>query len=76
MLFGMQYVLEVTDLTTNDKITVSVTEAAQLLGLSRPTVYKLIHRGDFPVLRVGTRTLIHRARLEEWAERQMEKQRS
>lgn len=63
-------------MTTNDKITVSVTEAAQLLGLSRPTVYKLIHRGDFPVLRVGTRTLIHRTRLEEWAERQMEKQRS
>ena len=55
-----------------EKIAVSVTEAAQLLGLSRPTVYKLIHRGDFPVLRVGSRTLIHRGKLEEWAEKQAE----
>lgn len=49
------------------KIAVSVSEAAQLLGLSRPTVYKLIHRGDFPVMRIGSRTLVHREKLEEWA---------
>lgn len=52
---------------TKEKIAISVTEAAELLGLSRPTVYKLIHRGDFPVMRIGTRTLIHRGKLEEWA---------
>lgn len=54
------------------RIAVSVTEAAQLLGLSRPTVYKLIHRGDFPVMRVGSRTLIHREKLEAWAASQTE----
>lgn len=55
-----------------EKIAVSVTEAAQLLGLSRPTLYKLIHRGDFPVMRVGSRTLIHREKLKEWAAAQTE----
>lgn len=43
-----------------------------MLNLSRPTVYKLMRRADFPVLRIGRRTLIHRARLEEWAARQTE----
>lgn len=56
-----------------EKIAISVTEAAELLGLSRPTVYKLMRRDDFPVLRIGTRTLIHRAKLEEWAARQTER---
>lgn len=55
-----------------EKIALSVTEAAELLGVSRPTVYKLMHRADFPVLRIGTRTLIHRAKLEEWCAAQAE----
>lgn len=59
-------------MSIDSKITVSVTEAAALLGVSRPTVYKLIHRGDFPVVRVGSRTLIHRRKLEEWAAAQTE----
>ena len=49
------------------KIAVSVSEAAELLGLSRPSVYRLIHREDLPVMRIGGRTLIHRRKLEEWA---------
>ena len=60
----------------NGKIAVSVTEAAALLGLSRPTVYKLIHRGDFPVMKIGSRTLIHREKLEEWAAAQTEERRA
>ena len=54
----------------DQRIAVSVTEAAQLLGLSRPSVYRLIHRGDFPVMRIGGRTLVHREKLEEWARAQ------
>ena len=49
-----------------EKMALSVTEAAEALGLSRPTVYKLIHRDDFPVIKVGTRTLISRRGLEAW----------
>ena len=50
-----------------EKIAVSVTEGAQLLGVSRPTMYKLIHSDGFPVIRIGKRTLIHREKLMEWA---------
>lgn len=53
-----------------ERLTLSVTEAASLLGVSRPTVYQLIRRADFPSFKVGARTLISRAGLEAWVERQ------
>lgn len=53
-----------------DKLTLNVTEAAAVLGVSRPTVYQLIHRQDFPAFKVGSRTLISRERLAEWVEAQ------
>lgn len=54
----------------SEKITLSVAETAEVLGVSRPTVYQLIHRGDFPAFKVGGRTLIPRLALEEWANRE------
>ena len=51
---------------TVDKVTLSVTETAAALGVSRPTVYQLIKRADFPVLRVGGRTLISSDGLRKW----------
>ena len=58
-----------------DRLTISVTETAQML-VSRPTVYKLIRTAGFPVMRVGTRTLISRAGLERWVKEQTEEQRA
>ncbi len=55
---------------SNEKLALSVTETAELLGVSRPTVYQLIHREDFPAFKVGTRTLISRAGLAAWVEKQ------
>lgn len=55
-------------------IAISVTEAAALLGVSRPTLYKLLYREDFPSLRVGGRVLVSRAGLERWVEQQTEVQ--
>lgn len=55
---------------SENKITYSVTEAAQVLGLSRPTVYRLIDRPDFPSVRVGSRVLIPCSLLQEWLEEQ------
>lgn len=55
-----------------DKLALSVTDAADLLGVSRPTVYTLIHRGDFPSFKIGHRTLISRAGLLRWVEKQAE----
>ena len=51
---------------------VSVAEAARLLGVSRPTVYALIHREDFPSFNIGQRTLVSTAGLRAWVDAQAE----
>lgn len=53
-----------------DRLALSVTEAAALLGVSRPTVYELLNRDDFPSFRIGSRRVISRAGLERWVEAQ------
>ena len=55
-----------------ERVAFTVSEAAAALGISRPTMYKIIRREDFPAFRVGTRTLIPRAGLERWVEQQAE----
>ena len=55
-------------------VAVSTAEAAKLLGISKPSIYGLIHRGDFPVLHVGSRTLISVAGLDEWVRQQTSKE--
>lgn len=52
------------------KLTYSVTEAAEAIGVSRATMYELIHREGFPTLKVGNRRLISRELLAEWVRRQ------
>jgi excisionase family DNA binding protein len=44
-----------------------VEAAAILLGIGRTTLYELIRRGDIPVVKIGRRTLVHRADLERFA---------
>lgn len=53
-----------------DKLAVGTTEAARLLGISRPTLYQLIGRTDFPSFRVGGRVLISVAGLQAWIDQQ------
>jgi excisionase family DNA binding protein len=36
----------------------SIDEAAQVLGVSTATIYRLVRRGELPSLKVGARTLI------------------
>lgn len=54
------------------KLALSVAEAAQLLGVSRPTVYTLLHKEGFPSLKIGSRTLIPTDGLREWLRQQSE----
>jgi len=55
-----------------DKLAYSTTEAAQVLGVSRPTVYKLMARADFPSFKVGSRTLVSAEGLRAWVQAQAE----
>jgi|GEM_PF-3363026 len=42
----------------------TVEELGQILGLSRPTAFKMVARGDIPALRVGKRLIIRRRTIE------------
>lgn len=54
---------------TESKMTVSVEEMAEMLGISRSVAYQLIKQSDFPVVRVSERRLIIPVKsLEKWLE--------
>lgn len=43
---------------SNEKLTLSVDELAQELGISKPIAYELIKREGFPSIRVSERRII------------------
>lgn len=49
-----------------EPLAVGTTEGARLLGVSRPTLYQLLNRADFPAFKVGSRTLISVEGLRAW----------
>jgi excisionase family DNA binding protein len=49
-------------------LTLSVPEAAKLLGVSRDLVYDLVAQGELPALRLGRRIVLPRRALEELVE--------
>ena len=57
-----------------EPLAVSAPEAARLLGVSKPTVYQMMNREDFPAFKVGTRTLISVEGLREWIRKQVNEQ--
>lgn len=56
--------------TEIEPLAVSAAEAARLLGISRPKVYELIAREDFPAFKLGGRTLISVEGLRRWIKAQ------
>lgn len=48
----------------DDRLTLTVEEAAALLGISRGLTYELVRRGELPVLRLGRRLVIPRKALQ------------
>ena len=55
-----------------DKLAYSVAETAQVLGVSRPTVYALMKQAGFPVFQIGGRKLISVDGLRNWVRNQTE----
>ncbi len=47
-----------------ERVTMTVEEAARLLGISRGLAYEMARQGRLPTLRLGRRLLVPRARLE------------
>ena len=55
------------------RTTVSVNEAAGLIGICKPAIYHYIHSGELPSFRLGRRRLIRRESLEEFQRKREEK---
>lgn len=50
--------------TTQERLTLTVEEAAQVLGISRAFAYESVRRGDIPHIKIGRRVLVPRAALD------------
>ena len=48
-----------------ESLTLSVTEAARVLGISRTTAYECVHTGQLRAVRLGRRLVIPRAAITE-----------
>lgn len=44
--------------TLNTRVSLGIMEAAGALGVSRPTIYRLVARGELQTFKLGSRTLI------------------
>jgi excisionase family DNA binding protein len=49
---------------TATRLTLSVEEAGELLGISRGLAYELVRKGELPSLRLGRRLVVPRAALQ------------
>ena len=56
----------------NQKIGISVAEAAKRLGISTRLAYDWARRADFPAFRIGNRVVIYEKGLEEWVRKMAE----
>ena len=56
-----------------EPLAVSAVEAARLFGVSKPTVYELIGKEDFPSFKLGRRTLVSVDGLRAWISVQTKK---
>ena len=52
--------------TSSNKSVFNLTEAAAYLGISVPTLMRLLGSGVIPYRRIGQRWLIARAALDDW----------
>lgn len=55
---------------SNEKLTLTIPEVAELLGITLGAAYTLARRADFPVLTgVKRPKLVNRKKLDEWVDR-------
>ena len=58
----------------DEKLAVSVNEAAEMIGLGRDVTYRLVMSGDVPSYKVGARRLVPVAGLRDYVERRAAEQ--
>lgn len=48
------------------RLTLTVAEASELIGVSTGTIYTMARTGEIPSVKVRGRVLFHREKLEQW----------
>ena len=56
----------------SEKLTLSVPEAAQIVGVSQSKMYEIVKIKGFPTIHIGRRLLVSAKGLERWIEEQAE----
>ena len=56
-----------------EKLTMTVSDLQQVLGIGRAQAYELVNRADFPAIRLGRKILIPRDALMRWLDKQTER---
>lgn len=56
----------------SEKILLDAGEAAAMLSISKPTLYRLMSIEGFPVVKIGTRRLVKRRELAAWVDQHAE----
>jgi excisionase family DNA binding protein len=54
----------VTKMGKTERLTISVPEAGERLGIGRNSAYEAARRGEIPTIRIGGRVLVPRAQFE------------
>lgn len=60
-------------IANREKLTLSVPEAAQIVGVSQSKMYEIVKIKGFPTIQIGRRLLVSAKGLERWIEEQAEK---
>lgn len=55
-----------------EPLLISADETARVLGVSKPKIYELSRREDFPVIRLGGRRLVSVEHLRQWIAKQVD----
>ena len=61
--------MSVVERTDPAQRTMSVTQAAEVLGISRTTAYECVRTGDLPALRLGGRIIVPTQAIDDLLER-------
>ncbi len=58
-------------MSESKKLCYTVSEAAQMIGVSRNYAYELVRQGQLPVIKFGKRLLIPRVQLEKMLDKEV-----
>lgn len=65
--------MEAATIVKPERLTYSVAEAAELVGVSTSRMYQLVKTTGFPAVCIGRRVRVSKKGLERWVEEQAEK---